>query len=121
MVAAQHKLSRRALLAGACAAPVVPLCAQSARAREDGWSLALERFARAEAAIAALAQSEDQDAYDEAVDRQIAALSHLLGSPAPDLPAVGLKLALIARHAAWELDCGETAFAALAQDIDRLR
>ena len=121
MVAAQHKLSRRALLAGACAVPVLPLPLPSGDdARVGGWAQAVERLACAEAEIEALAQCEEEEAYDNAVDRQIAALSRLLTAPAPDLAAAAWKIDLIARHAAWELTCGEAAFAALGEDVRRL-
>ncbi|HZG08731.1 MAG TPA: hypothetical protein VEZ70_07125 [Allosphingosinicella sp.] len=84
------------------------------------WAKALARLKHAEAQIAALAHSEDEDAYDHAVDRQIAALSRVLTARAPDLSAVAWKIGLIARHAAWELDCGAAALAVLQDDVLRI-
>jgi DNA-binding FrmR family transcriptional regulator len=88
--------------------------------RVKAWGRAVERMARAEAQIAALAHSEDEDAYDRAVDRQIAALGRVLEAAAPDLLAVGAKIGLIARHQAWELGFGEAAFGVLEADVRRL-
>ena len=88
--------------------------------RVERWRKALSRFERAEAEIDALAHSEDEEAYDRAVGRQIAALGRLLRSPAPDLGAAGEKLDLIVRHSAWELSFGESAFAVLGEDLKRL-
>ncbi|HEY7811135.1 MAG TPA: hypothetical protein VIA98_12220 [Allosphingosinicella sp.] len=127
MVAGQHKLSRRALLAGVCAVPAVPLFAEAAPPRDPGhevrsaaWAKALARLRRAEAEISALAHSDDQDAYDEAVGRQNVALGRLLKAPAPDLAAIGLKVDLIAAEQAWELTFGNAAFTALREDVRRL-
>ena len=142
MVAARHKLSRREVLAGACAAPALPrhpgldpgstflVAGEKDRwmpdqARHDdgaaeAWARAVDRLACAETQIAALAHSEDQDAYDHAVDRQIAALARLMAAPAPDLPAAAWKLDLFERHMVWELDFREDAFAALRTDLHRL-
>ncbi|HEY0085020.1 MAG TPA: hypothetical protein VGB65_03830 [Allosphingosinicella sp.] len=122
MAAGQHKLSRRALLAGACVAPVLDasVLLGSAPRRDPAWEKAVARLARAEGAIRALADSAELRAYDRAVGRQIAALSRVLKAPAPDLAAVGAKIALIARHRAWELRYGEPAFTALEEDVRRL-
>ncbi|HEX8584347.1 MAG TPA: hypothetical protein VF680_08050 [Allosphingosinicella sp.] len=122
MVAGQHKLSRRALLAGACVAPVLDasVLLGSAPRRDPAWEKAVARLARAEEAIGALADSADERAYDRAVGRQIAALPRVLKALAPDLGAVGAKIGLIPRHQAWELRFGEAAFAALEKDVRRL-
>jgi DNA-binding FrmR family transcriptional regulator len=88
--------------------------------RAKTWAKVLARLTQAEARIDALASSEDERAYDRAVDRQIAALGRVLKAAAPDLPAVAAKIALIARHQAWELRFGEAAFAALEDDVRRL-
>jgi hypothetical protein len=129
MAAGQHKLSRRALLAGACAVPAIgaganlpgdPGLRRDDDLRREAWANASACLARAEAEIDALAHSPDEDAYDLAVDQQIAALSQVLEAAAPDLAAVGAKIALIARHSAWELGCGEAALAVLGEDVRRL-
>jgi len=149
MAAAQHKLSRRALLAGACVAPVVPLrrhceersdtaiqcgaCADSTTglvdlrspsarsARNDAsWAKALARFARAEAGLEAVAHTEDDNVYGHALGRQHRALAGLLRAPAPDLAAVARKLDLIVRHSAFELSLAEPCLDWLRQDVGRL-
>jgi hypothetical protein len=140
MAAAQHKLSRRALLAGACAAlplarhsgldpesmntaaPPVPAAAfmDPGFRRDDGkWRKALARYAQAEAGLEAVAHCEDERVYDRAVGRHIGALRRLLRSPAPDVAAAVRKLELIVRHSAWEMSYGEAAFAVLQRDIGR--
>lgn len=139
MGAAEHKLSRREVLAAACVAPVLPrqcerseatqaavspgseagLPRRSAPRNDERWQKALARYTRAEAEIEALKHCEDDDLYDRAVGRQIATLGRLLKAPAPDLGAAARKLELIVRHAAYELSYGEAAFAALIGDLQR--
>jgi hypothetical protein len=84
------------------------------------WSRSLALFARAEAELEALAQTQDDDVYDRAVGRHNAALAKLLRAPAPDVAAVAGKLELIVRHAVFELSFGEACLAALAGDLRRL-
>lgn len=138
MGAAEHKLSRREVLAVACVAPVLPRHAGldpastfSAAAEKDRWTpdqvrgdatekkwqRALARYTRAEAEIEALKHCEDDDVYDRAVGRQIARLGRLLTAPAPDLAAAARKLELIVRHAAYELRYGDAAFSVLLRDL----
>jgi hypothetical protein len=98
---------------------------RSRRASHDGaapeaWARAVDRLACAETTIAALAHSDDQDAYDEAVDRPIAVLGRVLEAAAPDLQGVAAKIALPDRHQAWELRFGEAAFVGLEDDVRRL-
>jgi len=88
MAAAQHKLSRRALLAGACAGAALPFPRHCERSeaiqtgvaacglprrcapRNDGeWAKVLARFAQAEAGLEAVAHSEDDDLYGRALGR----------------------------------------------------
>jgi hypothetical protein len=84
------------------------------------WAKALARFARAEAALAAVAHCEDDSVYDRALGRHGAALERLLlGTPAPDLAAVSLKLELILRHSVFESGFGEACFAVLQEDVRR--
>jgi hypothetical protein len=120
MVAGQHKLSRRAVLAGACAGVALPLPLHAGEDLGKAWRKAFARLTSAQAEIDALAHSPDEDAYDRAVDRQNAARGRVLRAPAPDLAAVGVKIALIAAEQAWELSFGEAAFAVLAEDVRRL-
>jgi hypothetical protein len=145
MAAGQHKLSRRVLLAGACALPLArhsgpdpepkTTAGQSMNAaatpdpatvfmdpglrRDDGkWQKALSLFAQAEAELEALAHTED-DLYGRALGRHSAALARLLRAPAPDLGAVAGKLDLMVRHQVSELRFGEAAVASLRKDIRR--
>jgi hypothetical protein len=137
MVAGQHKLSRRALLAGACALPLarhsgldpesMNTAATPAPAaafmdpglrRDDGkWQKALTLFAQAEAELEAVAHTEDDDLYGRVLGRHGAALARLLRAPAPDLGAVAGKLDLIVRHRVCELDFAGAAVASLRKDI----
>lgn len=146
MVAAQHKLSRRALLAGACALPLTRhsgldpesmntaatpaptavfidpgLRRDDGKGRDDGkWAKALAGYTKAEAGLEAVAHTEDDDVYSRALGRHGAALARLLRAPAPDLGAVAGKLDLIVRHHVSELAFGEASMAALRRDVLRL-
>lgn len=123
MVAGQHKLSRRAVLAGACAGAVVPLPLVGAAAKvgtvtsDCSWERALASYARAVAGLERVAHVEDDDLYDLALGRHNRALARLLGAAAPDLGAVAEKLELILRHSVFELSFGEAALAALRRDV----
>jgi hypothetical protein len=141
MGAAEHKLSRREVLAAGCAATAIPLprhCEERSDAaiqlgastptphgllrsarNDEKWQRALTRYARAETEIEALKHCEDDDLYDRAVGRQIATLGRLLKAPAPDLTAAAWKLELIVRHAAYELRYGDAAFSVLLVDLRR--
>jgi hypothetical protein len=141
MAAGQHKLSRRAVLAGACAVPIarhygldpesIFSGSTSERSwtqdqvrgdeggRQERWSKALARYARAEAGLEAVAHSEDDELYDRALGRHNGALARLLRTAAPDLGAVAGKLELILRHSVFELSFGEASLAALQEDLRR--
>ncbi len=62
----------------------------------------------------------DEDDLDERFNRlecaRLAALAGLLRLPAPDLPALALKIALIVDEAAWELTDPQPCLAALKAD-----
>ena len=142
MAAAQHKLSRRALLAGACASAVAPLPRHPGldpgsmntaatpgsasvfmdpgiRRDDERWTKALALYARAEAGVEAVAHTEDDDVYDRALGRHNAAMARLLRTAAPDLAAVARKLDLILRHSVFELSFAEPSLAALQRDVRR--
>jgi hypothetical protein len=51
---------------------------------------------------------------------RLAALRRLLRLPAPDLPALGLKIALVVDDQAWELSGADTFLARLNADAQRL-
>jgi len=88
--------------------------------RTERWNRALARFRAAEAALAAVAHAEDDDQYDRANGRFIAALKKLLRIPAPGASALALKLELAIDQLAWELTGGERCMAALLADARRL-
>jgi hypothetical protein len=141
MAAAQHKLSRRDVLAAACAGVGVAVprhCEERSDAaiqreasavtaagllrcarNDEKWREALADYRRAEAGLEAVAQSGTDDVYDRALGRHGAALARLLRAPAPDLAAAARKLDLILRHQVFELDFGEACLAALRRDIRR--
>ncbi|HEY0012943.1 MAG TPA: hypothetical protein VGB79_08840 [Allosphingosinicella sp.] len=118
MAAADLKLSRRALLGAALAAPVLsrvegpvlrlaegpvlsevegPTASAAAEGARQGrfvvtkWNRALARFREAEAGLAAVAHSEDDALYDRMLGRFNRALRALVRAPAPDLRAFSAK------------------------------
>ncbi len=139
MVAGQHKLSRRALLAGACALPLVrhsglgPESMNTAATpaptavfmdpglrRDDGkWAEALARFEQVDRELEALVHCRNQRVYDRTLGRHSTALRRLLRAPAPDLAAAGFKLDLIVRHHVFEAHFAGAALASLRRDIRR--
>jgi len=127
MAAGQLSLTRRALLAGACTAPVVPTGGHrvsvqvSEDAERDGpWRLALDRFREADALLAEAARTEDEEYYDRLGARHDSAVKRLLLTPAPDAAALAFKLDLLVAEQAWEMRGGELCMAALKRDAHRL-
>src|SRR3954447_84853 len=119
MAAAQHKLSRRALLGVACAAPGLARQAAAlspAAPREHLWSRALARYLSAEAALETVAHTEDDHLYDHHLGRLNSARRRLLRTAAPSLAAFAAKLDLLVQHEAWELTGGDLCIAALRRD-----
>jgi uncharacterized protein YbaR (Trm112 family) len=100
------------------------------RGDEGGWAHALHAFRAAEAAVAAeekrlagapFAQAEaGQAAYDALCETLEDALLALLACPAPDTPALSLKLAVADTHEIWSVNGGEAIPAALAEEARRL-
>ena len=84
------------------------------------WQGALARFRRAEAALAAVAHTEDDDLYDRVLGRFNRALRALVRAPAPDLRAFSAKLDLAVDHELASLTGGEACMAALKRDARRL-
>ena len=85
----------------------------------------LELFRLEEAAIPHEQRTRaDEDHLDERFSRlecaRLAALTRLLRQPAPDLPALAVKIALIIDEAAWELTDAQPCLAALKADAQRL-
>jgi len=138
MAAAQLSVTRRALLAGACAVPLVrhpgldpgstypsPLAPQGRwiadQVRNDkAWNKALARFRAAEAALAAAAHTEDEDLYDRLGGRHERALQRLLRTSAPTVAALALKLDLALYERGGELIGDAAAMKTLKQDAHRL-
>ena len=143
MAVAQLNLSRRALLGAVFAAPVLstvggPVLSTLplAPAGHEGegatpppagpsrtvtlWDRALTHFQKADAALAALAHTADEDRYDRAGARHDRALDRLLRTPAPHAAALADKIDLLIAHQAWEFRAGEACLAALQWDAKRL-
>ncbi len=141
MADGQHKLSRRAVLGGVCASPLIPrhpgldpgsmntvgeesdaaVFMDSGLRRNDAeWKTALARFNQAQAVLDAAVHEEDEDAYDALLDSHSDALTALLALPAPDLPALAAKLDVIVPNLAWELTGSEDCLERLRQDAQRL-
>lgn len=118
MAAAQHNLTRRALLGAVLVAPVIPrhpgldpgstfVCSGSKgrwtpdQVRGDdkariltNWDRALARYARADAAAEAVKGRGDDRLYDRLLGGHNKALARLLRTPAPHLAALAEKLVL---------------------------
>jgi hypothetical protein len=139
MAAADLKLSRRALLGAALAAPVLSAVEGPVLSKVEGpaaftapegalqghfvvtkWDRALARFRAAEAGLAAVAHSEDDALYDRLLGRFNRALRALVRAPAPDLLAFSAKLDLAVDHEVASLTGGEGCMAALKRDARRL-
>ena len=118
MAAGQLSLTRRALLAGACAAPAVAGGAGLESKGEGRWRLALERFREADVRLAA-AQGEDERSYDRLGARHDSAVKALLRTPAPTLVALAFKLDLLISQLAWEMTGGELCLESLRRDVHR--
>jgi hypothetical protein len=84
------------------------------------WSRALAAFRRADAAVAALQGTPDDDAFNRAADAHDRALERLLLTPVPNLAALAEKLRQARVNQAWELPTGDSLTAALEQDAVRL-
>jgi len=146
MAVREHRVSRRVLLGAACAFPLVqaaPRPVEAARraapAALNGlqtrpspssrqpqsfavtkWDRALNSFRRAQQCVESAVHEPDQDRYDTLLDTFTATLRRLLRTPAPNLPALSLKIDLAVDQAAWELTRGEACLAALKRDARRL-
>ncbi|HEV2747861.1 MAG TPA: hypothetical protein VGW34_11255 [Allosphingosinicella sp.] len=84
------------------------------------WDRALARFRKADAALAAAAHTLDEALYDRLGARHDTALRRLLRTPAPDLPALALKLDLALDDRAVDFVGDAAAMKALKQDARRL-
>ncbi len=88
--------------------------------RDDGWGEALGRLERAQAALDAGRNEEDEDFYDALLDVHSDALCAFLALPAPDLRAIAVKLDHIVPQLAWELTGSEDCLERLRQNAHRL-
>jgi hypothetical protein len=135
------ELSRRALL-GAAFAPLILSGAEPGRSpvskdaplpagmpdqvRHDesrpvtNWDRALARFQAADAALAAVAHTPDEELYDRLGARHDIALRRLLRTPAPDLPALAVKIDLALDDRAAEFVGDSADLKALKRDARRL-
>jgi hypothetical protein len=87
---------------------------------EEAWDRAKARFEKADAALAELAHTPDEDLYDRAGTRHDAALVRLLRTPAPNAAALADKIDLLIAHQAWEFRAAQACLAALGADARRL-
>jgi hypothetical protein len=86
----------------------------------QAWRRALRRLRRAEAALDAVAHTEDDDLYDRLLGRFGSALRALLRAPAPDAAALAAKLDLAYAHEVFTLSGGAACLAAIRRDAHRL-
>jgi hypothetical protein len=84
------------------------------------WDRAFARLQKAQAALDAAAQTPDEDLYDRLGARHTRALSRLLLTPAPDLPALAAKLDLALDERSGEFFGDEAAMKAIKSDARRL-
>ena len=146
MAAGRHNLSRRALLgaaAGICVADGrLPVVLASPRGQLPAtvptftrWTGALAGFRRSEARLAAFRAWEAslpasarafpaceplEERCGELESARLAAIRRLLRAPAPDLPALALKVALAIDEEIAFFSGGEACLAAVKADAQRL-
>ena len=130
----EHRVSRRVLLGAACvgaldvsaralpAASVQPLSPSFQRRLESRrrWDRAFALVRRAEAALLAAEGKADEALFDRRLGAFYRALRRLLRTPAPDLPALAIKIDLTIDHEVAELTGGHACLIALKQDARRL-
>ena len=137
MAVAELNVSRRALLGAAFAVPLSrhpgldpgPTFPSPSPPRrwtpdqvrgDENWTRNLDLLRRAEAKLKALAHEPDEDLFDNANAVFNHALKKLVRTPAPDLPALALKIDLAVDHEVAELTGGEACLAALKRDAHRI-
>jgi hypothetical protein len=125
MAAGQLSLTRRALLAGACAAPLgggpddVTDQVRGAPDGEGRWDSALRRLSQAEVLMIQVDDTQNEGLYDRLGARRDAALKALLRTPAPHLAGLAFKLDLLIAEQAWEITGGELCLASIRRDAHR--
>jgi hypothetical protein len=136
MAAAQHNVSRRAVLGAAAALSFDTGLRQAQpqlRMSEGGsaaWQRALAAYQAAEAELRAFEkltagapweeQAAIEEAYGDRLDAMYAALRRLMRLRAPDLPALATKIVLAVDHEVATLTGGEACMATLKRDALRL-
>jgi len=132
MTGRDHNCTRRAVLGAAFAVPALAAGggAAEAAARAARWRRAFAAFRLAEAEMAAFEQRCDaagtkniwqlDERLDDHLGTLISALERLLRTPAPDVPALALKIELAVDHDAGSLTGGDRCLAALKADARRL-
>ena len=144
MAAAEHKLSRRAVLGAAVALPVLmdkggagpppPAFSRSPSPSRGGpaasWQRALSAYRAAEAEMRAFElrtagapweeQAAIEEAYGDRLDAMYDALRRLMRLRAPDLSALATKIVLAVDHEVATLAGGEACMATLKRDAMRL-
>ncbi|HEY0414624.1 MAG TPA: hypothetical protein VGD66_15935 [Allosphingosinicella sp.] len=131
MAAAEHKLSRRAVLGAAVALPVAGAAAPLLpSAKSTSWQRALVAYRAAEPEMRAYErltagapweqQAAIEAAYGDRLDAMYAALRRLMRVRAPDLPALATKIVLTVDHEVGTLTGAEACMATLRRDALRL-
>lgn len=137
MTGKEHNCTRRAVLGAAFAMPALACANDPVKAAADvkKWGRALVAFRRTEAEMNAFDRQsraagatgvafDEQWALDERFGDYLSAfhsrLRLLLRTPAPDLGALALKIALIVDHEVATLSGGERCLAVLKTDAWKL-
>lgn len=133
MAGRDHNYTRRAVLGAAFAVPALASAgsAGAVAPRAARWRRAVAGLQRAEAAMAAFERdceaagiAENLSELDETSGDHLgafhAALERLLRTPAPDVPALAMKIELAVDHDVGSLTDGERCLVALKADALRL-
>jgi hypothetical protein len=133
MAGRDHNYTRRAVLGAAFAVPALASAASAGAAAPAAarWRRALAGLRRAEAAMAAFERRcaaagitenlwEVDETSGDHLGTFISALQRLMRTPAPDLPALALKIEFLVDHEVGSLSDGERCLAALRADARRL-
>lgn len=131
MAAADHNVSRRAVLGAAVALPLAGAASPPLPSgKPSPWQRALAAYRAAETEMRAYEgrtagapweeQAAIEEAYGERLDAMYDALRRLMRLRAPDLPALAKKIVLAVEHEVATLSGGEACMAALKRDALRL-
>jgi len=132
MAGRDHNFTRRAVLGAAFAVPALASAASAGAAvpAVARWRRALAGLRQAQAAMAAYERRCDaaglqniwqlDERLDDHLGTFISALERLMGTPAPDVAALALKIELAVDHDVASLTEGERCLAVLKADALRL-